>query len=64
MLGEVEELWDTAAIAMYPSRKAMLEMMSSAAYQASAVHRAAGLAGQLNIELVEPVGALLTQKNG
>ena len=28
MLGEVEELWDTAAIAMYPSRKAMMEMMS------------------------------------
>ena len=61
MLGEVEELWDTAAIAMYPSRKAMLEMMQSPDYQASAVHRTAGLAGQLNIELVEPVGALLAQ---
>ena len=61
MLGEVEELWDTAAIAMYPSRKAMMEMMSSADYQASAVHRTAGLAGQLNIELVEPLGALLQE---
>ncbi len=61
MLGEVEELWDTAAIAMYPSRAAMLEMMQSPDYQASAVHRTAGLAGQLNIELVEPVGALLAQ---
>ena len=60
MLGEVEELWDTAAIAMYPSRKAMMEMMSSPDYQASAVHRTAGLAGQLNIELVEPMGAWLT----
>ena len=61
MLGEVEELWDTAAIAMYPSRKAMMEMMSSPDYQASAVHRTAGLAGQLNIELVEPMGAWLMQ---
>jgi len=59
MLGEVEELWDSAAIAMYPSRQAMLEMISSKDYQASAVHRTAGLAGQLNIELVEPMGAWL-----
>ncbi len=62
MLGEVEELWDTAAIAMYPSRKAMMEMMSSPDYQASAVHRTAGLAGQVNIELVEPMGAWLMQE--
>lgn len=62
MLGEVEELWDTAAIAMYPSRKAMMEMMSSPDYQASAVHRTAGLAGQLNIELVEPMGAWFMQE--
>ena len=61
MLGEVEELWDSAAIAMYPSRQAMLEMISSKDYQASAVHRTAGLAGQLNIELVEPMGAWLMQ---
>lgn len=59
MLGEVEELWDTAAIAMYPSRQAMLEMIMSPEYQASALHREAGLAGQLNIELVEPIGAWL-----
>lgn len=63
MLGEVDDLWDTAAIAMYPSRKAMLEMMSSSDYQASAVHRTAGLAGQLNMELVEPVGAWLMQRS-
>lgn len=62
MLGEVEELWDSAAIAMYPSRKAMMEMISSPDYQASAVHRTAGLAGQLNIELVEPMGAWLMQQ--
>ena len=62
MLGDVEELWDTAAIAMYPSRKAMMDMMSSPDYQASAVHRTAGLAGQLNIELAEPMGAWLMQE--
>lgn len=62
MLGEVAELWDMAAIAMYPSRKAMLDMVRSPEYQASAVHREAGLAGQLNIELVEPVGAWLMQQ--
>lgn len=50
MLGEVEELWDDVAIAMYPSRAAMLEMISSPEYQDIAVHREAGLAGQLNIE--------------
>jgi uncharacterized protein (DUF1330 family) len=50
MLGEVEELWDDVGIAMYPSRAAMLEMISSPEYQAIAVHRDAGLAGQLNIE--------------
>jgi len=52
MLGEVEELWDRVAIAMYPSRGAMMEMMQSPPMQEIAVHRAAGLAGQLNIETV------------
>jgi uncharacterized protein (DUF1330 family) len=60
-VGEVEELWDVAAIAMYPSRSAMVEMTSSPEYKASAVHRTAGLAGQLNIELVGPRGAWLKQ---
>ena len=50
MLGEVEELWDTVAIAMYPSRKAMLDMISNPDYIKSAEHRIAGLEGQLNIE--------------
>ena len=50
MLGEVEDLWDSVAIAMYPSRKAMLEMISNPDYIKSAQHRAAGLEGQLNIE--------------
>jgi len=50
MLGEVEELWDQVAIAMYPNRKAMLKMISDPEYIKSAQHRVAGLAGQLNIE--------------
>lgn len=50
MLGEVEELWDQVAIAHYPTRQAMLDMMLSQEYQAIHVHRDAGLAGQLNIE--------------
>jgi uncharacterized protein (DUF1330 family) len=57
MLGEVEELWDDVAIAMYPSRAAMLEMVSSPEYQAIAVHREAGLAGQLNIETLAQFAA-------
>ena len=50
MLGEVEDLWDQVGIAMYPSRKAMLEMISDPDYIKSAQHRVAGLEGQLNIE--------------
>ncbi len=52
MLGEAEELWDQVAIAWYPSRQAMLDMMQSEEYQAIHVHRDAGLEGQLNIETV------------
>lgn len=62
MLGEVEELWDQVAIAMYPSRKAMLDMLSSERYQEISVHRTAGLAGQLNIETVEPGGVWPTTR--
>ena len=50
ILGEVEELWEEVAIAMYPSRQAMLDMMQSTVMQEISAHRAAGLAGQLNIE--------------
>jgi uncharacterized protein (DUF1330 family) len=49
LLGEVEELWDMVAIAEYPSRAAMLQMVQSPEYQAITKHRDAGLAGQLNI---------------
>ena len=56
MLGEVEELWDEVAVAVYPSRSAMMEMMQSPRMQEIGVHRAAGLAGQLNIEAVGASG--------
>ena len=55
MLGEVEDLWDVVAIAMYPNRKAMLDMISDPEYIKSAQHRAAGLEGQLNIETNSPL---------
>lgn len=51
-LGQVEELWDEIAIAKYPSRAALFEMSSSPEWEEIGVHRAAGLAGQLNIETV------------
>lgn len=57
MLGDVEELWDKVAIAMYPSRAAMMEMMRSPTMQDISVHRAAGLQGQLNIETTGADGA-------
>ena len=50
MLGEVEDLWDSVAIARYPSRKAMLEMIMDPYYQEIEKHRSAGLECQLNIE--------------
>ena len=52
MLGEVEEMWDSIAIAKYPSRKAMFEMTMDPEYQKIHVHRDAGLKGQLNIETI------------
>ncbi len=51
-LGQVEDLWDEVAIAMYPRRSAMIEMTSSPEWLEASVHREAGLAGQLNIETV------------
>ena len=53
-LGQVEELWDEVAIAKYADRGSLVQMTSSEEWQALAVHRAAGLAGQLNIETVDP----------
>jgi uncharacterized protein (DUF1330 family) len=50
MLGQVEDLWDEVALAEYPDRAALLAMSSSEAFREIAVHRTAGLEGQLNIE--------------
>lgn len=63
-LGVVEDLWDLVAIAMYPSRKAMLEMMMSPAMAALSPHRSAGLEGQLNIEVAGAEGAWLVAEKG
>jgi len=51
-LGRVEDLWDEVAIAVYPNRAALVAMSMSAEWREIAVHRSAGLAGQLNIETV------------
>ena len=52
MIGESDDMWDLVAIAEYPNRKAMLEMIMDPNYQESAKHREAGLEGQLNIEIL------------
>ena len=49
VVGEVEELWDAVAIAEYPSRQSFADMIASAQWSELAIHRTAGLAGQLNI---------------
>ena len=56
-LGQAEELWDEVAIAMYPDRASMVRMAMSEEWRAIAVHRTAGLKGQLNIETVAPKAA-------
>lgn len=64
MLGAVEELWDMVAVAIYPSRQAMLEMMQSAGMKEISAHRSAGLAGQLNIETANARGTWLEKAAG
>ena len=49
MIGEVEDLWDMVALAEYPSLAALRTMATSPEMRAIEHHRAAGLAGQLNI---------------
>ena len=50
MLGQADDMWDQVAVVEYPNRAALVAMSTSQAYAEIAVHRAAGLAGQLNIE--------------
>lgn len=51
-LGQVGELWDEVAIGVYPRRGDMVRMSMSDEWREIAVHRSAGLDGQLNIETV------------
>lgn len=55
-LGEIEELWDRVSVVMYPSRAAFLEMLKTSVLDEVRAHRAAGLAGQINIEMSELSG--------
>ncbi len=60
-LGRADVLWDEIALAEYPNRAAMLKMSSSEEWRSIAVHREAGLAGQLNIETVPSLIAQSTR---
>jgi len=51
-IGHADGLWDEVALAEYPNRAALLQMSMSDEWRAIAVHREAGLEGQLNIETV------------
>lgn len=51
-LGQAGELWDEVAIGVYPKRADMVRMSMSEEWREIAVHRSAGLDGQLNIETV------------
>lgn len=55
-LGQVEELWDEIALAEYPDRAALWAMTTSREWREIAIHREAGLAGQLNIETIRTAG--------
>lgn len=59
-LGQVDDLWDEVAIAVYPDRDSLFRMSTSQEWLDLSVHREAGLAGQLNLESVMPkqLGAL------
>jgi len=61
-LGEVEDLWDEIAIAKYPDRNALWQMSTSKEWREIAVHRTAGLAGQLNIETAGSLGWIGTDE--
>ncbi len=59
VIGEVQDLWDMVALAIWPSRQVMLEVMQSEGMQEIGIHRSAGLAGQLNIETTGLAGKWL-----
>lgn len=45
--------WDMVALVRYPNPGALVEMSQSAVYQEAHVHRAAGLAGQVNLAVFQ-----------
>ncbi len=53
VLGEVDELWDSAGIVEYPSKQEFVAIASSPEVQELSVDRKAGLAGQLLIAISE-----------
>lgn len=56
-VGRADEPWDAIAVVEYPSREAFLRLATSPEYLAVAVHREAGLAGQLLLETTPHAGA-------
>jgi len=50
-VGEVEELWDMAAVVEYPSFAAAQAILKLPEYQPIIRHRRAGLAGQLTLRV-------------
>ena len=49
LIGEVEKLWDMAALVEYPSAATFVRIVTSAEMAQIEIHRAAGLEGQLLI---------------
>jgi len=49
-LGKIDDLWDEVAIARYSRRNGLLALMGLDEWKEAAVHREAGLEGQLLIE--------------
>lgn len=45
--------WDMVALVRYPNAQALIDMAQSDVYQAAHVHRAEGLAGQVNLAVFE-----------
>ena len=45
--------WDAVALVRYPNARSLIQMSQSPAYQEAHVHRAEGLAGQINLAVFE-----------
>jgi uncharacterized protein (DUF1330 family) len=53
VIGTVDEMWDAAALMEYPSSAAFARIATSPEVAAIAVHRAAGLEGQILIRVTQ-----------